>query len=158
MMKTTNTVAALTAILIVAFLLQGGQNLPNSVNLKVTLDGKAARLPSTITLTLGKNSSQVSVLNGRFEVPRDIELAEKRTDVSVSAVVGDDQVRFSIKAGVLKHEYWTLRLADGRFEDEYQSLIHKGQDSRSVCVLEFADKDSETSALVAPHCRSKLRK
>lgn len=158
MMKTTNSIVTLTAILMVAFFSQGTQNTPYSVNFKVTLDGKAATSPSKITLTLGKTSLQVPVLDGRFDVPRELALAKKMSDVSVSAVVGDDQVRFSIKAGVLKHEHWTLRLADGRFEDEYQSLIHKGQDSRSVCVLEFADKDSETSALVAAHCRSKLQK
>jgi hypothetical protein len=157
-MKTTNTVVMLTAILMLAFFSQVSENVPYSVNLKVTLDDKSVPPPPKVTLTLGKRSVQVPVVDGRFEVPRDIELAEKRADVSVSTVVGDDQVRFSIMAGVLKHEYWTLRLADGRFKDEYQSRIHKGQNSGSVCVLEFRDKDSETSALIAPNCRNKAQK
>lgn len=157
MMKIANIVT-LCVILSLAFCLSAAQNSSYSVNLDVTTNGKSVPPPSKITLTLGKHFVQVPVLDGRFEVPQEMALAEKTDDVSFSARVGEDEIRFSVDAGVLRHENWSLRLADRRFENQYQSLIPKGESSRSVCVLVFAGKGTEASVLVAPHCRTKVQK
>ena len=157
MMKTANIVT-ITVLIALALCLPAVQNSAYFVNLDLNMNGKTVPPPPRVTLTLGKHSMPVPVINGRFEVPQEIALANQIADVSFFALIGGEQIRFSVDAAVLRHENWSLRLADGQFEDQYQSLIHKGEASRSVCVLVFSGKGTEASVLVAPHCRSKLQK
>jgi hypothetical protein len=156
-MKITS-IAFLATILTLAITLQATQSAPVFVNLSVTKNEKAVAQPLQMTFMLGKYPAQVPIQGGRFEVPQEIVAAVSTAEVQIFAVVGQDQLRFSVDAGVFRHEIWALRLADRRFDDATQSLIPKGESPRSFCVLEFSDKHSEVSALLIPNCRTSSKK
>ena len=157
MMKTIRMVT-LVAILLLTAALPATQPAPLFVNLKVSKDGKTVPPPPNITLTFAGHSTRTAILNGRFGVPQEIVLAARTDLVEFSANFGTDHVGTSIMAGGFTREYWSLLLTDRHFEDQYQSMIPKGEDPRSVCVFVFAGKTSESTSMVSPHCRSSVKK
>jgi hypothetical protein len=157
-MKITSIVL-LMLILTATIALRPAENGSVFVNLNVTKNGRElAQPPQKITLMIGQHSTEILIRQGRFEVPTEILLAAKTERVGVLAIAAADQLRFSVDAGVFQHEIWSLRLADRRFDDYTQSLIPKGESPRSICVLEFSDKHSEVSAILASHCRTPVKK
>jgi hypothetical protein len=141
-------VLGMLLLLLLPSAIQGG---PVVVKLTVKRDGQEIPGPTQITLTFNNHSVVVPVRSGKFEVPPE---AVKARSVVFAANVGDDCIRIYVSGENLTMEDWTLLIAEGRYDDEYQWMIPKGTNIPASCIIAYMDSGIFT---FYPHCRSRRK-
>jgi len=151
-LKKIGVVGALLLLSLPAATQQG----PLVVRLTVRHDGKEKPPPDQITISFDGHSAQIPVRDGKFKVPPEFT---KANEVIFATDIGGDHILVTNLSGKLfSQEDWTLLLAERRYEQEHQSVIPKGTDIRSSCILVFESQHGDAGAAVfSPHCRSKRK-
>jgi hypothetical protein len=141
-------------VLLLLLLPSIAQEGPMVVKLTVKHDGQEKPAPDHVTLSFDKHSVQVSVREGKFEVPTEATGAHR---ITFATDVGDDHIRVSKLSGkVLAMENWTLLLAERRYDDDHQWAVPKGTNIPASCMLVFDSVHADPGTVVFdPHCRSR---
>jgi hypothetical protein len=124
------------------------------VKLTVKRDGHEQPPPGHVVIIIDKQSVQVPVRRGTFEVPADLVAAP---EITFTTNVGEDAVRIPKLPGkALMRESWTLLLAGRRYDNDYQWVVPKGATVGQSCILAFDTAQGEPgTAVFVPNCRSK---
>lgn len=131
----------------------GPPEFPGFVQLIVKHNGKIVPPPHEVTLTFVGQAVTVPVHEGRFEVPPGVQESKS---VTLTAIVGQDQIRIEDIHGSAFIDKWTLVLEDRRFSDEYRYLAREVK-ARSSCVLVLETRKSCGTVQVSEFCRSRAR-
>ena len=124
------------------------------VKLTVKRDGHEQPPPDHVVIIIDKQSVQVPVRRGTFEIPADLATA---LEVTFTTNVGGDAVRISKLPGkAFTRGSWTLLLAARRYDKDYQWVVPKGAAVRQSCILAFDTlRGDPGTAVFVPNCQSK---
>ena len=143
-------------VLILSFLLSAPKEGAMAVNFKVKHNGQEKPVPDHVTLSFDDQSVQIPVRDGKFEVPPEVARAQKIT--FAVEVEGYQITVHDLSSTKLSQEYWTLLLAERDYGEDFESVVPKGINISSSCILEFESKYTDPGTLVVvSHCRSKLK-
>ena len=130
------------------------QQGPVTVSLRIVNNGHKAKLPNQMVLSTGDHSSRIAVLGGYFEVPSQFLTAKQ---IKLEMSIGGNHIHISHIRGMdFRKESWTLLLADRVYGEDYQSIVPKGADVRSSCIVVFDSIHTDPGVvLFEKNCRSK---
>ena len=141
-----------------AFLLLGGtgraQKKTHDVRLSVVLNGQPARPPAKLLVSNGTRSMTLPARAGHIIVPAEMATGS----LTIQARIGPDLIKVSGMPPYALESSWTIILADESFGEDYDYIIPKGTDVRSMCIVEFEPEDAEGIGMSVANCRKPVGK
>ena len=145
-----------TAILLAAMTSTPAGITGHHVQLAIVLNGQAVQAPEHATIIVDGTAVDVPIVNGVFEVPPEIALAD-RVDFGIE--LPGEKIRIPrLRGGKFLAPDWTLLLADRRYEDEYQSELPSQFKVKRSCLLLFDSPDAEPTIYAVDNCRTRSKK
>jgi len=130
-----------------------GQNKPTVIRLKVFHDGQERPTPDQITLRFDKQTLNIPITKGAFEVPLQVLTA---SDVGISADIDQSHITTVIPqqsfVGIIS---WEISTADKRYGKDVDYAVPKGANIPKSCIILFIPINSDGWWMFDPHCRSK---
>jgi hypothetical protein len=131
------------------------QNKPTVIRLKVFHDAQERPTPDKIILRVDKQTLNIPITKGAFEVPSQVLTA---TDVGISADIDQSHITTVIPQRSFVGIYsWEISIADKRYGKDVDYAVPKGANILKSCIFVFVPLNSDGWWMFDPHCRSKRK-
>jgi hypothetical protein len=131
------------------------QEKPTRIRLKVFHDGQERPTPDKITLRFDKQTLNIPITKGAFEVPSQFLTA---SDVEINADIDQSHITTVIPrqsfAGIFS---WEISIADKRYGKDVDYAVPEGANLHKSCIIVFIPINSDGWWMFDPHCRSKRK-
>jgi len=135
--------------------LSAGEEKPAVIRLKIFHDAQERSAPDLITLKFDKQTLNIPVKNGTFDVPAQVLTA---SDIGISADIDQSHITTVIPqqsfVGIFS---WEISIADKRYGKDVDYAVPKGANIPESCIIVFIPLNSDGWWMFDPHCRSKRK-